>query len=214
MTASPKPQTHHTGTVQAEVPAHRSRDAARTRRLLLDAARRRFANDGYAATTVRHIADDAGVNVALINRYFESKEGLLAACLSDAIEDLRQTTRDEPLDALPETLAAQLAGSGAEGRHQEHLLLLLRSSGDERADQIRLGVLRAYSERIASKAGWEPGDTDSDDLLLRAQIILCAAIGIVLLRSAGMQPLASTHEHTLAAPLRDLVNAMFPLPRR
>src|SRR5262249_4490858 len=51
----------------------RRRDAATTRQLLLDAARQRFAIDGYAATSVRDIAHDAGVNVALINRYFTSK---------------------------------------------------------------------------------------------------------------------------------------------
>jgi AcrR family transcriptional regulator len=39
--------------------ANRSRDAAKTRQLLLDSARRRFAHDGYSATTVRDIAADA-----------------------------------------------------------------------------------------------------------------------------------------------------------
>jgi AcrR family transcriptional regulator len=38
--------------------------------------------DGYAATSVRDIAADADVNVALINRYFRSKAGLLEACLA------------------------------------------------------------------------------------------------------------------------------------
>src|SRR4051794_36587391 len=68
----------------------RHRDAAKTRQLLLDAALRRFASDGYAATTVRDIADDAGVNVALISRYFESKEGLFEVCLTTAVDDLRR----------------------------------------------------------------------------------------------------------------------------
>src|SRR5687768_16792368 len=68
----------------AETPVARPRrDAARTRRRLLEAARRRFARDGYATSTVRDIADDAGVNVALISRYFTSKEGLFEACLTD-----------------------------------------------------------------------------------------------------------------------------------
>ena len=39
--------------------AVRSRDAAGTRQLLLQAARIRFARDGYSATTVRDIANDA-----------------------------------------------------------------------------------------------------------------------------------------------------------
>ena len=60
--------------VDADATTGKSRDAANTRRLLLSSARRRFAQDGYSATRVRDIAADAGVNVALINRYFSSKE--------------------------------------------------------------------------------------------------------------------------------------------
>src|SRR6266516_3505303 len=54
----------------------RSRNAAETRAALLAAARVRFARDGYEATNLRNIAADVGVNVALISRYFGSKEGL------------------------------------------------------------------------------------------------------------------------------------------
>src|SRR3954467_2700576 len=82
-------------------PSSPPRDAGRTRQLLLDAARRRFAEDGYAATTVRDIAEDAGVNVALTSRYFTSKEGLFEACLSTAGEELRRSTGDVGLDQLP-----------------------------------------------------------------------------------------------------------------
>ncbi|GAA3163585.1 TetR family transcriptional regulator [Nonomuraea salmonea] len=74
----------------------RRRDAARTRQRLLDAALKRFAHDGYAATTVRDITDDAGVNVALVNRYFQSKEGLFEACLEAASEELRRIADHAP----------------------------------------------------------------------------------------------------------------------
>src|SRR6187401_3364537 len=64
------------------------RDANATRRALIRAARRRFATEGYRATTVRHIAADVGVNVALINRYFDSKEGLFEACMMRTSDEL------------------------------------------------------------------------------------------------------------------------------
>ncbi len=70
------------------------RDAAATRRALVRAARRRFATDGYRATTVRQIAADAGVNVALINRYFESKEGLFEACMMRTSDELDTQSPD------------------------------------------------------------------------------------------------------------------------
>ncbi len=55
-------------------PAARSRTATRSR--LLEAARLRFQEQGFDGTTVRDIATDAGVDAALIKRYFGSKEGL------------------------------------------------------------------------------------------------------------------------------------------
>jgi AcrR family transcriptional regulator len=189
----------------------RRRDAAATRQLLLDAAQVRFARDGYSATTVRDIADDAGVNVALISRYFSSKEGLFAACLSGAVDELGRTiTRDIVLDQVPLTIARQLAGP-YHGKYPNRLLLMLRSSGDERADQIRLGILRSFSERLAAATG-APLD---DDLLLRAQIALAASFGIAILRaSTALEPLASAGEQDLTGPLQSLIEALLPAPGR
>lgn len=206
MTASTPPTG--VGAAPNEVPARR-RDSARTRQRLLDAARRHFARNGYSGTPVRDIADEAGVNVALINRYFDSKEGLFAACLAEAVAGLQHANADSGPDALPSIIAGEVADSG----HYEHLLLLVRSSGDERADQIRVEVLRSYGENLAAKAGWHPDNPDTEAILLRAQLVLGTGIGIVLLRASGLQPLASTPEQNLSAPLRDLVNAMLP-PRQ
>jgi hypothetical protein len=87
--------------------------------------------------------------------------------------------------------------------------MLLRSSGDERADEIRLGVLRSSAEQLARAGGWQPGDPDTDRLILRAQVVLATAIGVALLRaSIRLQPLASADEQELVDPLRDLVEAL------
>ena len=95
-----------------ETGAVRSRDASNTRQQLLQAARRRFAFDGYSATTVRDIATDVGVNVALINRYFTSKEGLFEACLASAGEQLgRPEAREVTVDEILENMVSHVAGS-------------------------------------------------------------------------------------------------------
>lgn len=201
--ASPGDTRAERGPAPNNVPVRR-RDSVRTRQRLLDAARHHFAQNGYSGTPVRDIADDAGVNVALINRYFDSKEGLFAACLAAAVDDLRQAATDAPFDTVPDTIATQVAG----GDHYERLLLLVRSSGDERADQIRVDVLRSYGEGLAARAGWRAEDPAGDDVLLRAQLVLSTAIGAVLLRSSGLQPLAAADEQNLAIPLRELVNTM------
>jgi hypothetical protein len=103
-------------------------------------------------------------------------------------------------------MAGHIAGSSP-GAVAGQLALLLRSSGDERADEIRIGVLRGHAERLAAIAGAQPGD---DETVLRAQLVLCASIGVALLRSSGLQPLASAGPDDLVTPLRDLVDALLP----
>ncbi|GAB4058142.1 TetR/AcrR family transcriptional regulator [Catellatospora paridis] len=204
--ATSSPRTSTTG----ENPAgQRRRDAAGTRQLLLDAARRRFAAHGYTGTTVRDIADEAGVNVALISRYFTSKEGLFEACLVGAVDELSHAVApDVTLDRLPHAIAAQLAGTGL-GSRPDQFLLLLRSSGDERADQIRRNTVRSFAERLATAAGWRPGHPDGDRIMLRAQVALATGFGIVLLRSStGLEPLSSAGPQDLLAPMQDLIDGL------
>lgn len=189
----------------------RKRDAAHTRRSLLQAARLRFARDGYAATTVRDIAADAGVNVALINRYFGSKEGLFEACIVKVGEGFER--RDQRVESLSEVLrevVRQATGSNSgEQALQLQLLLLLRSSGDSDAERIRQRIYRSFAERLATAAGWTPGDAGTEHLMLRAQLATSTLFGTVLLRaSSGLEPLASATEEELTVPLIEVLTAM------
>ena len=69
-------------------------DLGETKAKILDAAFRRLASDGYAALSVREIAKDAGVNHALINYHFGSKDQLVIEVLDAANRRLlaRQTS--------------------------------------------------------------------------------------------------------------------------
>ena len=49
-----------------------------TRAAILDAAKKLFAAKGFDAATVRDICEEAGVNIALVSRYFGSKRELYA----------------------------------------------------------------------------------------------------------------------------------------
>jgi AcrR family transcriptional regulator len=184
----------------------RPRDAARTRQLLLDAALRRFGREGYAATTVRDIAEDAGVNVALIARYFESKEGLYGAALQEAVDELGRESQRVPRSRIPEMIAHRVAGPNAEGGPDLLLLLLLRSTKDERMERLRVGVLRRFSESLADAAG---GPQDNE-VVLRSELVLATAVGITLLRYCKLEPLTAANEKDLVEPLRDVVNALLP----
>lgn len=53
--------------------------ALETKDRILDAAERLFADHGYAATSLRDITSEAGVNLASVNYHFGSKEALLGA---------------------------------------------------------------------------------------------------------------------------------------
>src|SRR6201996_1012464 len=59
-----------------------------TRQAILDAARARFASDGFTATTIRRVADDAGVDASLVMQFFGSKNDLFAAVMSISPEAL------------------------------------------------------------------------------------------------------------------------------
>jgi AcrR family transcriptional regulator len=49
--------------------------------LLLQAAKHVFAEKGFEGSTVKDLADAAGVNVSLVSYYFGGKEGLYKSCL-------------------------------------------------------------------------------------------------------------------------------------
>jgi AcrR family transcriptional regulator len=72
-------------------------DATQTRERILDATFRRLVSEGYAALSVREIAADAGVNHALINYHFRSKDQLVIDVLDAVNQRLlsRQTSMYE-----------------------------------------------------------------------------------------------------------------------
>lgn len=111
-----------------------TRNAAATQERLLACARKCFMQESYDAVSLREIAGDAGVDVALIGRYFGSKEQLFRAAL--ATED----NRWEELaiaDDLPSYLASMLATDDSkDAEHIERLLIMLRSAASPTASII------------------------------------------------------------------------------
>src|ERR1700747_980553 len=59
--------------------AGRWRTGQQNRQRIIDAARERFMRDGYEGATVRATAPRAGVDVAMVYYFFDSKEGLFTA---------------------------------------------------------------------------------------------------------------------------------------
>lgn len=111
-----------------------TRNAAATRERLLYCARQCFVQESYDAVGLREIAKAAGVDVALIGRYFGSKEQLFQAAL--ATDD----NRWEELagaDDLPTYLASMVATDDSkDADHVERLLIMLRSATSPTASVI------------------------------------------------------------------------------
>lgn len=79
-----------------------------TKRRILDASRRLFAERGYHRTTVRDIAGRVGVTDGALYRHFRSKRELLEALLEDA--GLSEAYRE--LAAVPSTVPLERALAG------------------------------------------------------------------------------------------------------
>jgi AcrR family transcriptional regulator len=86
-------------------------DLGETKAKILDAAFRRLANEGYAALSMREIAKVAGVNHALINYHFRSKDELVIAVLDAANREL--LARQQRMYAAPGDFAAKWAQARA-----------------------------------------------------------------------------------------------------
>ena len=73
----------------------------RTRRRLLELAVRRFADEGYRATSVSAIARDAGITQAAVYAYFAGKEALFEAAVDLDAAELIAGARTELDESLP-----------------------------------------------------------------------------------------------------------------
>jgi AcrR family transcriptional regulator len=64
-----------------------AKDGPDTRQQILRAALKRFANGGYAATSVQHIVDDAKVSKPALYYHFRDKAGLFQALVHEAHDE-------------------------------------------------------------------------------------------------------------------------------
>lgn len=83
-------------------------DAQGTRARILHAALELFAERGYGSTSVKAIAQHAGVSQGLMYTYFPSKAALLKEIFLEGLRDVRaswrETPGDSPLDDLKSLL--------------------------------------------------------------------------------------------------------------
>lgn len=89
-------------------------EQANGRERLLDAAIKLFGREGFDATSVRAVADEAGVSWGLVRFYFESKDGLRDAVEEHVMSGYLQRVKDASRVTSPEDLVS-LIESQTEG---------------------------------------------------------------------------------------------------
>ncbi|MFE5161471.1 TetR/AcrR family transcriptional regulator [Streptomyces sp. NPDC056697] len=176
-------------------PRARRYDAAGTRSALLGAAALRFARYGYDRSSVRDIAKDAGVDAALVYRYFGSKEALFDAVSTST--GLFEPLRHLPLDEVSAWICDVVSMGPTEEEAPHPLLTKLRSSNrEETVGKLREDVTEVFSQGFARRL-------EGEDAELRAELLAAWLVGITLLRLAIRSPaLAATPEDTLLRFLR------------
>lgn len=164
-------------------PGGRRRDAAATRAVILAAARELFAERGYERATVRDIATRAGVNQALLFRYFGSKDELFRSTMTDRGRSMLEAGS---VETLLSRLLEQALEPSAAAAHGSWLQAALRSSGHEAsASVIRRELGEEYIRALSTL-------TDGTGAEVRADLLLAWLLGIGLVRSVlHREPLAS-----------------------
>ena len=158
-----------------------------TREAVAAAARRQFADLGYDRATVRGIAGEAGVDAALVMRFYGSKEALfrdvmvLPPMVADAIAGLADGPRDTVGRRLAEAIVGMLESPGS----RDVFLGRIRSAAHpDAAALVRETVTRDVGRLVAALTDDEPET--------RAVLVGSQVVGLALARHVVcVEPLAS-----------------------
>ena len=164
----------------------KTRRGPRTRRQILDAALKLFSERGFARTSVRDIAQEAGITDAAIYYHFSSKRDLFEALMDErgitaALRDLEEATLDPPELGLDSFTRIALGALEIMQRNRDFMKVLLSEaiSGDPVASEDYRMVTGRWSRaqaqllrRIVDRGELPPIDVDE---VARALVI--ATIG-------------------------------------
>lgn len=179
----------------------RTKNAAATRAALLVAARRRFLDGSYSDVGLRDVARDAGVDVAMVARYFGSKEELFREVIRGAHPDWLDPGLTA--EALPALLAKMVVHGGdpEERENFDRLIIMLRSSSSPATAAL---VRTAFEEDVLEPLA---ALLSGDDAHVRASLALAVLSGFKVLRTVmTVQPLHECQQVDLEASVRDLLH--------
>jgi AcrR family transcriptional regulator len=172
----------------------RGRNAAATRQAILEAAKTCFMHNGYEQVGVRDIAARAGVDPALVNRYFGSKEGLFSEAVASKF-DLRHLLNGDRT-TLGERLARYVLQKKSDGSDYDPLVALLRSSSsDVCSGMLRNAIGQGFVRPLAARL-------EGPDALSRAELVGSTLLGLLVHRTVigGAEAVDNERMLALVAP--------------
>ena len=177
----------------------RSRNASATRQAILLSARQHFMKDGYDATGLRAIANDAGIDPALICRYFGSKHQLFGEVLAAAGRNPVELFTAGERATCGERVAADIAGTVEDGqRPLTFLRLVLGSTGSAEASELAHEHIE--NNFIDPVGRWLGGPRAKE----RAWMLCSFLIGVALMKT--LRPESAPSRARLAAQIQALID--------
>ena len=154
-----------------------------TREDILSAARRVFALKGYSGTSVREVAEAAGVNKAMIYYYFSDKQDLYRAVLSDSFDTLQQVWDDKIFKSNAssrkkiETYIEGFVSFQHRNEDLRRILTMEYSTTGAKSENIKWIARRYFAKNHASlvnilKQGMRAGELRKTDPLMAVVVLI------------------------------------------
>lgn len=179
----------------------RKRNAETTRAAILEAAKSHFALLGYDVAVLRDIARDAGVDVALVKRYFGGKEALFVEALKASF--MPDGMRDWDRATVANELATSLADSPHvdEARTHRFQFLLRAATSPTTAPLLNVLVHDRFLEPIREWLGGVDADA-------RARVFAASYIGFLVERLIRGEALLGREREVFIARVSAIFSAL------
>jgi len=174
---------------------YRRRNKHESIRKLLQAGREVFSKRGFEAATTKQIAKRAGMNEALIARYFKSKAGLLQAIIVTSMQESKLKASTYP------------PGANVEEEIVLYLSSRIRECGEKR-DFYRIAISRMLVDKQLSREVEKHIQVTADDALtqklqkfrdageIAGDYDLSKIVAILQLQTKGILLMKAIHDQT------------------
>lgn len=175
------------------------RKGQRTRRRILETARRVFAEVGYERATIRGIAAAADVDKSSITQYFGTKQNLFREAVHWDIR-IAEVTTEDPVQSAENYARGMLAAWASDPNSPMAVLLRTSLTSEEAADILRTHITSQAVNALAATI-------DSPDARLRSALAGALLMGIASQRYLLRIPDLAT------ADIEDILRLVTPLLR-